>query len=334
MAGGETSKWKTVRKLLPGVLISGVALWLVLRTVSWEGLGDALATLSLGSLALVILIYFISLFARVFGWYILLQRQIPFKRAFMVMNEGYLLNNIFPFRLGEVGRAVLLGSNTKIGILPVFSTVIVERSYDLAIGSSLLLATLPFVLGMNGSRALALTILGLVFIALTTLFVLARWREPFLRWLNHLPVAWKFFKAKIIPGIGSVLEGFSVLNRPSLFILSLSMLLLSWGLALVEDYLLLRNVAPQAPFWWVAFAISAAALGAGLPSIPGGIGIYEAAIVGALALVGVDSEPALAFALVSHLIGFGFPIIIGAIGLALEGETLSAIYQKIKTRQI
>ncbi len=31
------------------------------------------------------------------------------------MNEGYLINNFLPFRLGELGRALLLGGETGLG---------------------------------------------------------------------------------------------------------------------------------------------------------------------------------------------------------------------------
>ncbi len=59
-------------------------------------------------IALASLVYFVSLFARVFAWYILLQKRVSFKDAFFALNAGYLLNNVFPFRLGEIGRALLL----------------------------------------------------------------------------------------------------------------------------------------------------------------------------------------------------------------------------------
>jgi glycosyltransferase 2 family protein len=331
--GVRTPVWQSLRRWLPGLLISGIALWLVLRTVAWKDVGDALGTMSLGSLVLAVLIYLVSMLARAVCWHTILQRKVPLKRAFFVMNEGYLLNNIFPLRLGEVGRAVLLGGSSSIGILPVFSTIIVERSYDLVIASSLLLSTLPLVLAMDWARPLAFTVLGLVILGLSAVVVMARNRAPVMRWFERLPIRWAFFRNWLIPKFGSVLDGFSVLNRPSFLVISLLLMVSSWGLAILQEFVLLRNVVPDAPLWWVGFALGAAAIGAGLPSVAAAIGVFEAAVVGTLSLVGVPSGKALAFALVVHALQFTISTLMGAIGLALEGENLVSLYSKLTSRK-
>ncbi len=81
-------------------------------------------------IALASLVYFVSLFARVFAWYILLQKRVSFKDAFFAMNAGYLLNNVFPFRLGEIGRALLLDRPEGPKAFEVLSSVVMERVFD------------------------------------------------------------------------------------------------------------------------------------------------------------------------------------------------------------
>ncbi|HEX7434754.1 MAG TPA: lysylphosphatidylglycerol synthase transmembrane domain-containing protein, partial [Anaerolineaceae bacterium] len=138
--------WNNMKRWLPGVLISAFVFWLILRNISWPKVGAALALISPAAIAVVIVLYFISLAARVLCWQTLLQRKVPFKRTFFVMGEGYLLNNVFPLRVGELGRAVLLSRDKGLGFFQVLSTIVVERAYDMAIAASLLLGTLPFVL--------------------------------------------------------------------------------------------------------------------------------------------------------------------------------------------
>ncbi len=46
------------------------------------------------------------------------------------MSAGYLLNNIFPFRLGEIGRAILLDDPERSPALEVFSSILMERVFD------------------------------------------------------------------------------------------------------------------------------------------------------------------------------------------------------------
>ncbi len=332
-AVNKSTIWLNLRRWLPGFIISAVALWLVLRTVSWKDFGQALAEMSLATLGLGILIYLVSMVFRAVCWQTILQRKVPLKRAFFVMNEGYMLNNIFPFRLGEVGRAVILGSSTSIGILPVFSTIIVERSYDLVIASTLLLSTLPLALAMDWARPVAATILGLVAAGLVILFVMARFKSRVIAGLNRIPFKWGFYKNWILPKIESVLDGFSVLNKPQFFFASLILMLSSWGLAILEDFVLLRGIIPDAPIWWVAFVLGAAAIGAGLPSVAAAIGVFEAAVVGTLSLVGVSTSKALAFALIVHAIQFTFSTLIGVIGLTMEGENISSLYRRLMVKK-
>ncbi len=325
--------WQGLRRWLPGLLVSAIALWLVLRTVAWKDVGSALQSMSLSTLALAVLIYVISMLARALCWQTLLQRKVPFRRAFFVMNEGYMLNNIFPFRLGEVGRAVLLGNSSSIGILQVFSTIIVERSYDLVIASSLLLSTLPLAVAMDWARPLALSILGIVILALTSVVIMARFRQSVMSWLERFPVRWNFFRSWFVPKFGSILEGFSVLNRPGFLIMSLGLMLISWSLAILQDYVILRNIVPDAKIWWVMFMLGATAIGAGLPSVAAAIGVLEAAVVGTLSLVGIASGTALAFALIMHVIQFVMSTSLGVIGLMLEGENLASLYSRLTTRK-
>jgi glycosyltransferase 2 family protein len=53
-------------------------------------------------------------------------------------------------------------------------------------------------------------------------------------------------------------------------------------------------------------------LGAIAPSSPGKVGIFEYLCIISLALFGVDKTPALAYAVVLHLISYGPPALLGA----------------------
>ena len=50
------------------------------------------------------------LVARGFLWRILLQEKASYSQVFFTLAEGYFLNNFLPFRLGEIARAFLRGS--------------------------------------------------------------------------------------------------------------------------------------------------------------------------------------------------------------------------------
>ena len=321
--------WVSVKRWLPGLIISIVALWLVVRNVTLQNFGDALALVSPASLVLVIALYLISLGLRALCWQILLQRKAPYPRVLFVLSEGYLLNNLLPLRVGELGRAALLGRDKGLGLFRVLSTIVVERAYDLAIAASLVLSTIPLVLNMDSSRALAIGILSLVILGLFGLYWMARYRDRVQALATKLGARSAFITKWILPKLGSVLDGFAVLTRPEYFALSLGLMLLSWGSIILEEFIILRSLVPQAPLWWVGFVMSAAALGAAVPSAPAALGVFEGFTVGALSLLGVSPDKGLAFAILAHLVSFTFSNIMGIIGLIREGESISSLYQRL-----
>jgi glycosyltransferase 2 family protein len=334
--------WRGLRRWLPGIAISAVALWLVLRSVTWQDVGKALSEINPWTLALVLGIYIIAMSLRAMCWWTILQHRVKFSRAFFVMNEGYLLNNVFPLRIGELGRAFILGRSSGLGFLQVLSTIVVERSYDLATAASLLLGTLPMVLalrssgegaGMEWTRTVAWIILALVAAGLVGLFVIARYRQPFMQWAAKAAGRFAFIQNWVLPKVSAILDGFAVLTRPGAFVISFALMAASWILAIFEEYLILRDLVPTASLWWLAFVLGVSAIGAGVPSVAGAIGVYEAAVVGALSLLGVDPAKGLAFALIIHLIQLGMSSLFGVIGLFKEGESLASLYQSLTAKK-
>jgi uncharacterized membrane protein YbhN (UPF0104 family) len=73
------------------------------------------------------------------------------------------------------------------------------------------------------------------------------------------------------------------------------------------------------------FVTCAVALGLAIPSAPSGAGIYEAAVVAALALFRVPGDIALAYGLALHLSNFGVVALVGVWGLHAEGQTLAGV---------
>jgi uncharacterized membrane protein YbhN (UPF0104 family) len=129
------------------------------------------------------------------------------------------------------------------------------------------------------------------------------------------------------------LNGFSVLTRFEYFAGSFGLLALSWFLAILRDWMLIRTFIDDAPFWWAALGISAANIVGAVPSVMGALGTYELGGTGALALVGMPSEAALAYILVVHVTHLFFSTLIGAYGLSQEGQTLSELVAEIRRQK-
>jgi uncharacterized membrane protein YbhN (UPF0104 family) len=101
-----------IGRWLPGLVISAIAILLLIRFSNWQGVIEVLTLMDLNWFAAAIIFYLLGVVMRTFSWRTLLQNKASYGRVFLTLNEGYLLNNIFPFRLGELGRAVLLSQAT------------------------------------------------------------------------------------------------------------------------------------------------------------------------------------------------------------------------------
>jgi uncharacterized protein (TIRG00374 family) len=293
-------------------------------------MGRALLSADLRYVAAAFLLSIVWLTVRAQVWYTLLQARARFGQVFVTISEGYLLNNLLPFRLGEVGRAFLLSHKAKLDFWQVMSTILVERILDLALATGLLLATLPFVVGASWAQQAAWVAGILVVVGLGGLVLLARqrrWAEGVFNQLaRRVPLLGRIGAGRV----GAFFEGLEILAHGRTFLVALGWISLNWGLAILEYYVLMLAFFPQGKFLWAAFSLGVVSLGVAAPSSPGAVGVMELALVGALAVFQLDPSTSLAFALSAHLLNYLLTGVIGAFALAREGESLASLYRRIR----
>jgi len=324
--------WKNVRRWLPGVLISLVAFYAVFRVASWQDLTAAFAAVKLPNLATAFALTILSLLTRSIAWRILLQDKPSLKQSFLIINEGYLLNNLFPLRAGEIGRAVFMGQASGLGGFHVLSTIVIERLFDLFMAAIMLLSTLPLAITMDWVKPIAVITLVVVLAALVAMFFVARYHEKVAAWLSGIGKRWAFFGRVVMPRLDSLFDGLTTLTQPRRFLMALFWIALSWVVWVLMYYFMLLSIAPQAPLWWAIFTDGVLAMGVAIPSAPGALGVYEASIVGALSIFGINASAALAFALIMHLLQYATTGVFGVIGLISQRHSLSAVLQSSNTK--
>jgi glycosyltransferase 2 family protein len=316
--------------LLPGLIISAISLAVVFYFADIQVLFTALQQADYRLVLAGLLTSLVWLLVRGLAWRTLLQDKATYRAVFFTLNEGYLMNNILPFRLGEVGRAFLMGRKSRLGFWQVLSSILIERSLDLALAAGLLLVTIPFVVGAQWALQGAVISGTLVVVALFLLFYLARRRDWTEKRYNS--VRQRFPLVQKVGGerFPAFLNGLSVLTERGYFLKALIWMVLDWVIAVFQYYLVLLAFFPNAPILWAAFALGVAAIGIAAPSSPGAIGVMEAAIVGALSLFNLDLSVALAFALTVHIMQYLLTGVLGAYGLARDGETIRGLYQSAR----
>ena len=323
-SGSKFTRWR----VFIGIGISLAALAVVSLFFDLQQVFDALLQADWQALAMALLLYGISYLPRARAWHLILNEEVSFSRVFLTMHVGYFLNNTLPFRLGELGRAFLLGRG-GLGFWRVFSTILIERFLDLAFATGLLLGTLPFVLEASFAAQSALYAGIIVILGMIVLYLLALNRTWALSQFERWEVRWPWLTKLGPKRVTAFLDGLAVLSSPSRFFRIVLWLGFSWAMAIFVQFLILRAFLPSAKLFWAGFGMGASSLSVAVPSSPGYVGVFEAALVGALALLGVSTSAAFAYALTTHFFYFLITGIFGGYGLSREGESLKNIFQKV-----
>jgi glycosyltransferase 2 family protein len=320
---------KDVKRWLPGALVSIALIAAILYFVDFGKMLSAIRAANYRILAVAMTLSFVWMFVRAKVWQTLLRDKPAYRDVLFAAGEGYLLNNFLPFRLGELGRAFLLSRKSGLSFSEIIPTIFIERFTDLAFSAMIFLAALPFVAGAKGSERIGYIVGAVVVIILVLMYILARnnqWAlDLFYKLSGRWPALQKFggnFLESFFTGLGVLTDGW-------LFARFLFWMTLNWGIALVGYYLIILAFFPQAQWIWALFGLGAAAFGGAIPSLPGGVGTFEGAIVAALSFFTHDQSTALAAALMARLYNYLNSGVIGSIGLTSEGQTLSGIYQQL-----
>lgn len=263
-------------------------------------------------------------------WRTLLQGKATFSQTFWTVNQGYLLNNLLPFRLGEIGRAFLLSSKAGLEFWQVFSTILIERALDVAFAAGILLAALPAAFGVAWARQAAFGAAVFIILVFASLYLLAHYREQAMQAFDRLARRWLVLQKYGSRGLSAFLNGLAVLDDLRQFIKAISWMALDWGIAVLQFYALLLAFFPESEVVWAVFTLGVLSLGIAAPSSPGAIGVQELAMVAALSVFGLEASIALAAALTAHLTNYLVTGILGSYALFKDGETLAGIYRRVR----
>jgi uncharacterized protein (TIRG00374 family) len=129
-----------------GVIISAVFLWLALGGLALNKVWGEMQSANYWWLIPSVTTYFAAVWARTWRWDYMLRplKQIPLTRLFPVVVIGYMGNNIYPFRAGEVLRSYVLRRREDVPMSGSLATVIVERVFDGLVMLVFVFAALPF----------------------------------------------------------------------------------------------------------------------------------------------------------------------------------------------
>jgi len=308
------------------LLLAGGLLFLFLRQVQLQPLGQAIRSASPGWLAASLGIAVATFVLRAVRWVWLLRPvgRVPFWPAFLATAVGFAANNL-PARIGEVIRPALLSRMQRLPFSALLASILFERALDG--GSVVLFFLLAVALGLPGSTAsrgaFAMLRTGALlgaalFFALIGLavFLLVRRRATeklFDRLSRRLPERWR---PRAKAAVQAFPEGFASLSDRSLIVSVVAASVGMWLIINVQIYAVMRAFHLDLPFSSAFVVTAAAVLGLAVPT-PGGIGSYQAAVQYALThFYGVPLAPASGVAILAWAVSFVPITLIGLAALA------------------
>lgn len=316
-----------------GMALSGICLYLALRGLHFVEIQAALGRANYAFLLPAAAIIIASQWVRAVRWGMLFypRLEIGQNKLFFVLNIGYFLSSVLPARIGDVARAYLLGPHVPAA--QALATVILERALDVLIVILLLILLIP-VVPIPAWVAQGGMLLGVAFIVLVLAMVVATvQRERGLRWLRR--------GLERVPGIDpdrlmrqakALLDGMAVLRAPRQLTMLLVFSVGLWATPIIVNYLVMLGFGMRLSWVAAAFVLCVTALGVAVPSSPGYIGVYHAAVVASLAVFGVSSAEAFAYALVLHAVNYTVLIVLGVFSMWRESLSPAAVQREVSQR--
>ncbi len=308
-------------------------MWLSLRDVPFGEVRAAVAGARWGVLlALSIPAYLVIIWFRALRWRHLTDPIQPIATGTLAraVSVGFMANNVFPLRIGEVVRAWYLGRETGASVAAIFGTVILERVVDVTTLIVMALIVMA-VWGVGGDDTLARAPFVLMLIAALPIAFLVLLRaapQPVIA-LAHAVL--RPFSARIAELTGALLQRFSeglgalrggrhllwiAIHSLVIWLLVSPITILAGFLALGIDLgTPLRSLQAA---WTTQVAIG---LAVALPSAPGFFGIFHYACRLALVGFGVAPQTAVAAGTLIHAVMW---VTLTALGLVvLRGRRTS-----------
>lgn len=294
-----------------GLVISAVFMWIALRGLQLDDVWQALRGAKYLWLLPGVAAYMLAVAARAWRWHYLLRplKHVPTRTMFPIVAIGYMGNNIYPARAGEVLRAYVLRRRESIPVSASLATIIVERAFDGMVMLGFVFLTLPRLASVTADSRFAGSIQNLAlwgavaFSAFVLLFLLmALFPEPTLRvtaWLlDRLTPA--TIRDRALNLAERFVGGLESLRSPGdvgmVFISSIVI----WLLETVKYWFVLHAFPFTVSFFALMLMNGIVNLATTIPSAPGYVGTFDAPGIAVLEAFGVPGGLAAGYTLVLH----------------------------------
>lgn len=321
-----------------GLAISVFFLWLVLKDLDFGAFWVEVGGANYWWLFPGVAVYFLAVWARAWRWHYLLRplKAISTRTMFPIVAIGYMGNNIYPARAGEVLRAAVLKRKEGVPISASLATVIVERIFDGVVMLAFIFINLNELARLTGGAGIASGLSieqiafwgSIVFFGALAIFLVAAMfpqaSERLLNWIASHFVPARFRKAVMDVG-ARFLSGLVSLRSPLEILMVFVTSVVIWLLETGKYWFVMQAFDFQVSFFALMLMNGVVNLATTIPSAPGYLGTFDAPGIAVLEAYGVPTALASSYTFVLH-IALWLPITaLGAYYLAREGIKWSEV---------
>ena len=247
---------------------------------------------------------------------------------FPIVAIGYMGNNIYPARAGEILRAVILKRKEGISISASLATIVVERVFDGVVMLGFVFLNLPELATLTGAsgfigniQTLALwgaaAFLGVLGVFLAAAMFPAQ-AEIVIMKLIRVLVPEKF-REKTNEIVLRFLNGLESLRSPREAVMVLLTSIVIWLLETGKYWFVMQAFNFEVSFFALMLMNGIVNLATTIPSAPGYVGTFDAPGIAVLTAYGVEQGIAAGYTLVLHA-ALWLPItLLGAYFMLREG---------------
>ncbi len=319
-----------------GLAISAIFLWFALQGLKLDEALQAIKTANYLWLIPAVAVYFVAVWARTWRWDYLLRplKRISLSTMFPIVVIGYMGNNIYPARIGELLRAYVLKRKEAVPVSASLATVVIERVFDGVVMLGFVIFNLPALAEVSGDSGVVgdiqqVAIIGtLVFAAALAAFLLAalfphqslalfhRFAEPL------IPIR---FRQKVVGMVVSFWTGLESLRSPVNIAMVFFTSVIIWLLETVKYWFVMQAFTFKVPFFALMLMNGIVNLATTLPSAPGYAGTFDLPGIKVLQAYGVEQGLATSYTLILH-VALWLPItVLGLFYFAKEGLSWSKL---------
>ena len=291
--------------ILLGILVGAALFAYALKGVDFTRLSEACRQADYFFLALVIIANLLETFMRGVKWKILLDpaNKVRLWDSFRMEAAGLALNNVLPFRLGEILRGTAGAGVFRIPVVTVFATIVVERALDV-VALVLLLAITGMFGNIEGEIFQHKTAMSMLFFAVVAGISAIVFSDRLARMKLLAPVFSKFpAVSRIVSQISIGAMAFRSWKTGSLAVLAA---MFQWFVNSLSPFALIYafHLQDQLDIAHSLVITVASAIACSVPAMPGFFGNYEAGVAAVMGVWGIPKDTAFALAFAGHILGY------------------------------